>query len=998
MIIRKIPSISAIISEALIIKFIPALLILLFGVLISQLSASENNNKINFQDGTVTGTVTDARNGEPLTGANVLLEGADLGTSVGVDGNFEFTDVQPGSYLVLVRFIGYQDYETEIAVEPGEVIELDISLSRETVGLDDIVVTATGDMRSREIGTSQARVTAREFQGSASRNPQEIITGRITGATVLSNSGQPGAGGTIRLRGNNSISQSNNPIIYVDGIRIDRGTAPQHPASRQNTSSLNDINPNDIESIDVVKGAAATTLYGTEASGGVIRITTKQGVEGVTRWDASVSSGINNLGTVGPRNDNPAGLFLGECSGENLVNFRGERFQEVSCPENGSWLQNGLVQRYNLSVSSGVENFTYFISANLNDEQGVINGGGGTRGAGFRGNFRFVPVENITVSFNSSYNNNRTDWVPEGSNGDAFLLNVSRGPGGNFSGAAGCDDPSLPCTDNGEILRATNTTVSDHYINSLVIETNTRDKLTNRLTFGFDYNSSELEEMEPFGYARNPQGQQTIVDWEKTVLSLEYLGTYLQPISQNLRATFNWGGQLFRDRNQTTTMASENFSGPQTPTLTSGARTSITSDSRITVTTGGFFGQAMFDYRDQLFVTGGLRVDGHSAFGDDFGLQTYPKISASYVLSDFEFWPTSWWNTMRIRAAVGESGQAPGAFDAVRTWSPIAGDDGQPGFTPNQIGNPELGPERSQEFETGFTASFLDGQLNLDLTYYNQKTTDALIPVPAIASQGFLSSQVRNIGEIKSSGIELDVDLDLIRSTSTNWNIRFGYSKENNEAVDLGGIDNITVQFFGRSFIREGYPVPAVFGAKVSNPDEFANPEYEEDQFYGPNYPDQSFTIGSTLQFGDNITIDALGEFKWGGYMINGTGYQNSRRGIWSPCFETQSQSLENLTASERARCALNGTEVTPRYDNWIESTDFFKLRHISFTYTLPQRWLPGGIQNSSFNFAARNLFTLTSFEGVDPEADDYRWSIARRDYYNMPTYRTFIGTLNFSF
>ena len=980
------------------VKLMSVGIILLFGFSLMEVTAENLTEIDNRQNATITGSVTDARNGEILPGANVLLEGTERGASVGVDGQFEISNVEPGSYTLLVRFIGYRDYQTEVNVDAGEVLELEIALRREAVGLDDVVVTATGDMRSREIGTSQARVSAREFEGSGSRNAQDIISGRVSGATVLSNSGQPGAGGTIRLRGNNSISQSNNPIIYVDGIRIDRGTSPQHPASRQNTSSLNDINPNDIESIDIVKGAAATTLYGTEASGGVIRITTKQGVEGVTRWDASISTGVNNIGQVGPRKNNPAGLFIGECRGDKLVTYDGVRFEEASCPESGSWLQNGLVQRYNLSVSSGVEDFTYFISANLNEEEGVINGGGGTGGAGFRGNFQFVPVENVTVTFNSSYNNSKTDWVPEGSNADGFLLNVSRGPGGNFSGAAGCDDPNVSCTDNGEILRATNTTNSNHYINSLVVEAQSGERLTNRLTFGLDYNTSELEEMLPFGYARNPQGEQTIVDWEKSVLSLEYLGTYLQPISEDINTTINWGGQLFRDRNITTTMFSENFSGPQSPTLTSGARSSVTGDSRITVATGGFFGQLMVDYRDQLFVTGGLRVDGHSAFGEDLGLQAYPKISASYVLSDYDFWPTSWWNTMRIRAAIGQAGQAPGAFDAVRTWSPIAGDDGQPGFTPNQIGNPELGPEKSTEFETGFMSSLFDGQLNLDFTYYNQRTTDALIPVPAVASQGFLSSQVQNVGEIHSSGIELDIDVDVLRTSSANWNVRFGYAKESSEAVDLGDTDNITVQFFGRTFIREGYPVPAVFGAKVSNPDEIANPEYDEDQFYGPNYPDQSFTIGSTLQLGENITFDALGEFKWGGYMINGTGYQNSRRGIWSPCYEIQNQDISTLTAGDRARCALNGTDVTPRYDNWIESTDFFKLRHISFTYEMPTRWLPGGVRNASINLAARNLLTLTSFEGVDPEVDDYRWSIARRDYYNMPTYRTFLGTLNFSF
>lgn len=950
------------------------------------------------QDGVIIGTVTDASDGEPLPGANVILEGTTQGASVDMDGNFEITGIEPGDYTVLVRFIGYRDYREEISVEAGETVPMDISLATEAVGLDDIVVTATGDVRSREIGTSQSRVTARDFGGSAARNPQDILTGRVTGATVLSNSGQPGAGGTIRLRGNNSISQSNNPIIYVDGIRIDHGSSPTHPASRQSSSPLNDINPNDIESIDVVKGSAATTLYGTEASGGVIQITTRQGQEGVTTWDAGISTGFNNMGHFGPRENNPSGFFMNECRGENLVSYDGVRFEDASCPSGGSWLQNGLIQRYNLSVSSGVENFTYYVSANLNEEEGVIHGGGGTRGAGFRGNFRFMPVENVSVTFNSSYNVGRTDWIPEGNNADSFVLNVTRGPGGNFSGASGCDDPDAICVDNGEILRATNQSRNEHYINSLVLEAHTGENLTNRFTFGYDYNTSELEETEPFGYTRNPQGQQTIVDWKKSVLSLEYLGTYLLSINEDFSSTINWGGQLFQEDAVTTTMFSEDFSGPQTPTLTSGARNEITGDNRIRVATGGFFGQMMVDFRDQIFVTGGLRVDGHSAFGEDFGFQAYPKLSVSYVLSDYDFWPTEWWNTLRVRAAVGESGQAPGAFDAVRTWSPIAGDDGQPGFTPNQLGNPDLGPERSREFETGFMAGFLEGRLNMDFTYYYQQTTDALIPVPAVASTGFLSSQVQNIGELHNSGFELEVDADVVRRSDLNWNVRFGYSKESSEAVDLGDVDNITIQTFGRTYIREGYPVPAIFGAKITNPDELADPEYEEDQYYGPSYPDQSFTLGTTLQFGENITFDALGEFKWGGYMVNGTGYQNANRGIWPLCYEQQQQDSSDLTAAERGRCALSGGDVTPRYDNWIESTDFFRMRHVSMTYNLPERWTPAGIQSASVNLAARNLFTITSYEGTDPELDDYRFSIARRDYYNMPTYRTFIGTLNFSF
>lgn len=950
------------------------------------------------QLGSVQGEVVEASTGDPLPGANVFLQGTNKGASVDVNGAFEITDIEAGDYTLVIRFIGYKDYRQEITVNEGQSLDVSVELETESIGLDEVVVTATGEMRSREVGTSLSRVSSSDFEAGAVSNTQDILNGRVTGATILANSGNPGAGGTIRLRGNNSISQSNNPIIYVDGIRISGDDTPTHQASRQSSSPLNDINPNDIESINVVKGAAATTLYGTEASGGVIRITTKQGQSGQTEWNAGVTGGFNNMGHFGPKEDNPAGLFLGECTGDNLVTYDGTRFQEASCPESGSWLQNGLVQRYNLSVSSGVDNFTYYLSGEYENEEGVITDGGGTQGVGFRGNFQFDPVDEVSITFNSSYSNDQTDWVPSGNNGDGFVLNVTRGPGGNFSGASGCDDPNAICVNNGEILESKNVTDREHFINSLVVETNLLKNLSNRFTFGYDYNSSELESTQYFGYSRTPLGQQSITDWKKTVLSFEYLGTFEQALNQDIGLTLNWGGQLFREQTQTTDLFAEDFSGPQEPTLTSGARTSITGDTRITVTTGGFFGQAAFDLYDKLFVETGVRVDGHSAFGDNFGLQVYPKVSASYVLSDYDFWPTSWWNTMRLRAAIGQAGQAPGAFDAVRTWRPIAGEDGQPGFTPNQIGNPDLGPERSTEFETGFTATFLDGRVTTDFTYYNQTTTDALIPVPSVPSEGFLASQVQNVGEVKNSGVEADLDLTVLRMSDVQWDMKFGFAKENSEAVDLGNTDEITVAYFARTYIKEGYPVPGVFGAKITNPDEVADPEYEEDHYFGPSYPDKTLSLGTTVRIKDNLVLDALGEFKYGGYMLNATAYQNGRRGVWPPCYDLQQQDPSSLTASERAKCALNSGDVDPRYDHWIESTDFFKLRHISLTYNFPEKLLFGGVQSASLKLAARNLLTITDYSGTDPEIDDYRTSLARRDYYAMPTYRSFLATFNFSF
>ncbi len=961
-------------------------------------SISEASSPAAQDEGSIVGQLTDAESGDDLIGATVRIEETEQGAATDSQGMFEISSVQPGSYTLYINYIGYQSKRVEFDIEAGEQLDIGIlELTYSQVDIDELIVTATGEMRSREVGSSQSRIDASDFETSGVSSAQEVLSGRVSGATVMQNAGQPGTGGTIRLRGNNSITQGNNPIIYVDGIRVHGGSSPTNPASGQATSPFNNINPGDIQSMDVVKGAAATTLYGTEASGGVIRITTRQGQEGVNQIRGGISSGFNNMPHVGPTENNPTGLFANTCRGDDLVTYDGSRFEDPTCPDSDSWYRNGLIQRYNLSLSGGIDQFSYYVSGNFQDEQSVLEGAGGHSNVGLRSNFRFFPVDDLSLSLNTSYNNSSTDWVPAGNNADSFYLNVTRGNGGLFTGAEGCDDDDVTCVGNGEILNMINTTDNEQFVTSISAEHNYANLLNNRVTIGYDYNSAENQELYPFGYSRLPAGEQNIGNWTQSVLSLEYVGTWDSDISDSWGSTLNWGGQIFRDESINTTMISEEFSGPQDPTLESGARKDVTSDQRETVITGGLFLQEQMSYDDRLFITAGLRVDGNSAFGEDFGLQAYPQVNTSYVISDLDFWP-DWWNTMRLRAAVGESGRAPGTFDAVRTYNPVAGDDGQPGFSPNQIGNPDLGPERSREYEAGFTTSMFEGYVNIDATYYHQDTFDALIPVPYPASEGFLSSQLTNIGQIRNTGYEVDLDFDVIRSEDINLNFSVGYANNQSEAVDLGGVENITVQFFGRTYIREGYPVPAIFADKVTNPDEIADPELEEDTFIGSAHPEDTFSFGTTLDVGSYIQLNALGEMYLGGYMVNGTGYQNARRGVWPTCYEAQQQDISNLTAMERGRCALTGGEVTPQYDYWVESTDFFRMRNISVNFTMPEQWTPESFDSLSLNLSARNLFTITEFEGMDPEVDDYRGSLARRDYYNDPTYRSFIGTLNFSF
>ncbi len=954
--------------------------------------------------GTISGQVTDSRTTAGMASVQIYIPSTSHGTLSNSSGRFTIAGVPAGTYRVRAQLIGYATQEQSVTVTAGQTATVTFAMGTEAVSLDALVVTATGEQRARQIGNSLTRVTSREIEVAPARNTQDLLMGRAPGATVLQNSGQPGVGSTIILRGNNSISQGNDPIVYVDGVRIFGGSTPQHPQARQSASPLNDINAADIERVEVIKGAAATTLYGTEASGGVIQIFTKRGQTGAAQWTMEATFGANRAGRLGSDAD-PTGMWLRTCSGPNNVSSDGKPFVDVTCPESGSWLQTGPMQQFALSVKGGKEDIDYYVSGNFSDEQGIIKGAGGTAGGGLSANFGFRPIDGLDLRLSTALTRRNTDWLPSGDNGDGFLLNVSRGFGSNFTGAVGCDT-GVTCTQNGRILDMTNASKATHFITGLSVEYKPGDRISNRFTVGYDYNTSEIESIRPFGYPRYAKGDMTDRNWRRALLSLDYVGTLSNSFRNgSLTSAFAWGGQLFSDDAYTLSINAFDFSGPGVPTLTSAARRDVTGDSRLKVTNAGFFAQETAALHDRLFVTVGGRLDGNSAFGEGFGLQFYPKLSLSYVVSDESFWNWDWWEVMKLRFAVGESGKAPGAFDAVRTWDPIAGENGQPGFTPGQVGNSDLGPERSREYEAGFEAGMFGGRLGVDVTYFNTTTMDALIPVRRPPSQGFLGTQLENVGELLNTGFEARVNFDILRRKGIDWKGRVDYSTLHSEAVDLGG-QEITVQTFGRTYIKEGYPVPGLFGLKLTNPDEFADPIWEENAFVGYLYPTRSIGLNTSVRLMERVLVDAVAEAKLGGHMINANGYQNGRRGAWFPCYEAQAKyrSLStnpaaeaDVTALERARCALNGGRVAPTYDAWIESTDFFKLRSVSVTYDLPQGFIPG-TRTASVQVAGRNLWTTTDYSGSDPELNDYRGSLSRRDYYVLPTFRTFLASVRVTF
>jgi hypothetical protein len=708
------------------------------------------------------------------------------------------------------------------------------------------------------------------------------------------------------------------------------------------------------------------------------------------------------MGHVGPKSD-PTGMGFNQCRGPNLVNGLGQRYEDPTCPSDGDWLQNGPIQRVGVNVRGGSGNVSYFASGNYNLEHGVLPTGG-NRDQDLRANVSFVPARGLTVDLNSSIVHRRVDWYPDGNSSNGAMLNISRGPGSNFKGP-GCTDADVVCVLNDSIFTSKSFTNTDHFTTGATFTYAPMEKWSTRVALGYDYNNADVTTITPFGHLRVPLGAYYETLWNRQLLSFDLASTWRQPFGAAFGSTTSIGGQAFDSRLHSTDLETDNFAGPGDPTLVSGSLRTINDVNQQRVINAGLFGQEMISWRDRLFLTGGLRVDGNSAFGRSFGLQAYPKVSASYVISDEDFWPfRSTIPTLKLRGALGESGKAPGAFDAVRTWSPVAAEDGQPAFTPSQIGNSDLGPERTREIELGLDASAVDGRVGVAYTFYNQHTYDALVPVQQAPSLGFAGSQLINVGQLMNHGHEVELSVEAIRRRSADLTAKLNFTAMKSEAGDVGG-NPIVISSLNRTNVVEGFPVPSYFGSLVANGDEFADPIVVPDQYLGSTFPTKIISPELTLRVFDRLTFDVLGEWQRGGHNMNAVGYQNANLHSWQPCYGVQDKlraaaggdthALDDVTALDRLKCTLTSSQRDYAY--WVESADFFKLRSATITYDLPPRWLSG--HGASLTLAGRNLLTRTNYDGTDPEVSDQRdATFSRRDYYVFPTYRTFTLTFRASF
>ena len=926
------------------------------------------------QNGQIVGTVTNALNNAPVGEVQVFIEGQNLGALSRSDGRFIILNVPPGTYTVRAERIGFGAATQEVTVPAGETVTVNFTVQTQALGLDEIVITGTaGASTRREIGNTISQINTVDVPDEPTK-VSDMLQASAPGLDIYGG-GAAGQSKIIRLRGANSAVLNSAPIIYVDGVRIRSKSLPDaNPPDRRGgrsgniaVSPLDQINPNDIERIEVIKGSAATTLYGTEAAGGVIQVFTKRGSGGAPVWTAEVQTGTEWSRKFGVENDDPAldrpyaNMEPWMCTGP------------FSC---GQFANQTYLQNYALSVRGGSGGVDYFVSGAFEDGQALLPNDHFTSYS-TRANLTFSPVNDLRIQWNTSFSNLQLENTAQQNNAQSIVLNAFRQERNYF----GTGDPE---TLNVLMDQEINEDVQRFTTGATLTYTPIAD-LTNRLVVGYDWTSREHRNLRPFAWPQVPEGALLNNTFQSRVLTLDYVGSYGFDLTGDIVSTFSWGGQAIQDDIRELEGFGENFPGAAQPTVSS-ASSRIAFEERQKIWNAGFFFQNVLDVSNKYFLTLGLRVDGNSAFGSGFGLQAYPKASASWVMSDEDFYPD--WGEMKLRAALGQSGRAPGAFDAVRTWDP-EGHAGDPAFVPENVGNENIGPEVTTEIEGGFDASWWDNRLTTSFTYYYQETDEALFFIPQLPSGGFSNSQLTNIGKLSNKGIEAQVNATVYQGR--DWGVDLGVNVSTNKSEILELNDPSLV----RDCFKVGYPIRARCNQKIANPDELVSsfdevefiqpgdPAFQgygnegpgtttdieaNDYLYGSNLPETFISPSLTIRAPAGISLSARGDYK-GGFFMNEQVFPIGRS-VRSPlCFPYYEDPLNSnqvrtpIPAIWMARCGN-----TSQQEGYMWDATFFKLRSVSLT--VPMGFAFGDrVNNSVLTLALNNSFLwMKEMPFMDPE------------------------------
>jgi len=987
--------------------------------------------------GSVRGRVIESATNRAIPSASVTVTGLGLGAVTDADGNFVIINVPAGTHEIAARRVGFVRRAQTVTVGAGATARADFAMTVTATQLEEVVVTGTpGGQERRSIGNAVAQIDVSDITSKSTvTNVTEILQGRTPGVAVSTGSGSPGTSSEITIRGYGSFT-NNRPVVYIDGVRMDTDDIGSfNPSgsgtggfSGQRTSALDLINPQDIESMEVLRGPAAATLYGADAAAGVIQIITKKGRRGqqALSWNTRWETGFSEWGTETLTNYttcSPARKAARDAAG----NITWPGCQDVAdntvitddpLMRDPQALREGKVNNLSLSLRGGGDRYSFYLSGDGIYNEGVLLNNFDRRRS-IRSNFTFNPSAKTDFNINVGYIAQKLS-LPLGDEAfNGLLLSAARGiPGLVRSRPAlagwGSIEPGIAHLYN-------NSTKSDRLLLGSTVNFAPFSWWKNRLTLGMDWRASTAQVLSLPGDPDTPAGLNALRAPKAYNYTLDYAGSLLASLPRELESTTSFGTQVTSRRDETISAT-----GSQLPTreiTIIGAALSVSgSNSFSEFNSVGVFAQQQLAWRNRIFVTGAVRADDHSSFGKNFDIIIYPKASLSWVLSEEPafagIFKTLRADNFRFRSAWGRAGRAPAPFVSTQTYASARvalGPSGVGGaITANTFGNPNLKPERGEEIELGFESDYFGGRAGLEVTYYRKKMNDLLVPIDLPPSLGFSGSITENLGQTTNRGLEMGLSATPLALRNFVWEGRMNLTWNRNR---LDALDSVRVckpwvgevcdptksnaeEFpggasysLGMQRNRVGHPLGAYF---VRNPTRDASGNYILNRnaaglittpvydtaftFLGPSLPTRLFSLSNTFTFFKNFRVYALLDHQGGHHLFNYKEFNRCALVANGPNCARLNRPEDIGTArldTLRAIYGINGTPLTPTaaytQAQFIEKADFIKLRDVSLTLNLPTAWARAArVQTASVVLAGKNLALWTDYSGLDPEVNGY--------------------------
>ena len=952
----------------------------------------------------VSGVVTSADEDDmTLPGINIMIQGTTRGTVTDMDGRYEIL-VEPTDVLVF-SFVGMI---TQVIPVDGRT-EINVSMVSAVAQLGEFVVTGYGMESRRLISGSLGVVGDEDIQESALRTLDGVLQGRTAGVQITQSSGTPGAANAIRIRGSSSISAGNAPLVVVDGIPVTTGNFGQVGFSGQGIDALSDINPNDIESITVLKDASAAAIYGARATNGVILITTKRGSKQDTRIRFNATYGIQDI-------ENRLEML----NAEQWHELKGTQPSNPENMINTDWLSEVLrtapQMNYELSATGGDEKTQFFISGNYYNQEGVLLGTSYERLSG-RVNLDHQVNQNLDMGLSVGVSYSLNHRVEGDQSLNAPLANAIANPAiypvFNPDNSYNEDAPfANPVAIGKEAINEAHSyrTLGNLFANYKVLE-----NLTLSTKWGFDYLSLREHSYDPAITRQGARSNGIGLEAQSNVLNIvsnntvRYLNTFTT--YHNLEVLGGYSFEMFQRRNSF--IRGVDFPNPYFQYVSEAGTITGASANATDRGISSFFGQMRYNYDFKYIISLTARFDGSSRFGEENRYGFFPAASVAWRVSQERFFRE--WNTpineLRLRAGYGITGNDGIPDFAYRAL--VGGGAnylGQSGLFPRGIANPDLKWETTHQYNSGIDIGMFNDRLEVSFDYYYNQTKDLLFSRPISFTSGF-GSITSNIGELENKGIELTVNTVNVKNSNLTWSTSFNFSRNRNKVLSLYNdqpLDNIGR---GSNSVRVGEPIGIFYGYESLGVDPSTG-----DIVFADITDDGEITAADRTKIGDpnpdfiggltnrvsyqNFELSVFLQFSYGNDIFNGTRiYIESMKGSDNQTTDVLNRWRQpgDITDIPRA------TELDPNNNNrissrFIEDGSYLRVKNVTFSYRFNRSLVHRiGVRDARILLSGQNLFTLTNYSGMDPEVNYAGPSdlVLGTDFFTHPQVRSVLLGIN---